>query len=132
MLQGRLNGLAMCSIENAILDIIDLDTIINDFASRNARRILFVKDWNISVDGVRSLAIIRGNCTHFIFYYSLVCIIDIVLQKIIYVISIVICFIMLKRLFSLRALKRGSLGGTQNPRADPVYFVLIISKRLEY
>ena len=38
---------------------------------------------------------------------------------------------MLKRLFSLRALKRGSLGGTQNPRADPVYFVLIISKRLE-
>ena len=30
MLQGRLNGLAMCSIENAILGIIDLDTIIND------------------------------------------------------------------------------------------------------
>ena len=44
MLQGRLNGLAMCSIENAILDIIDLDTIINDFASRNAHRSFFAKD----------------------------------------------------------------------------------------
>ena len=38
MLKGILNGLAMCNIKNAILDIIDLDTIINDFASRNARR----------------------------------------------------------------------------------------------
>ena len=44
MLQERLNGLAMCSIEKDILDNLDLDTIINDFASRNARRILFVKD----------------------------------------------------------------------------------------
>ena len=44
MLQGRLNGLAMCSIENAILGIIDLDTIINDFASRNAHRSFFEKD----------------------------------------------------------------------------------------
>ena len=41
MLQGRLNGLAMCSIENAILGIIGLDTIINDFASRNAHRSFF-------------------------------------------------------------------------------------------
>ena len=30
--------------ENAILDIIDLDTIINDFASRNAHRSFFAKD----------------------------------------------------------------------------------------
>ena len=44
MLQGRLNGLAICSIENAILDIIDLDTIINDFASTNAHRSFFAKD----------------------------------------------------------------------------------------
>ena len=44
MLQGRLNGLAMCSIENAILGIIDLDTIINDFASRNDHRSFFAKD----------------------------------------------------------------------------------------
>ena len=36
MLQGRLNGLSMCSIEKDILDNIDLDTILNDFASRNA------------------------------------------------------------------------------------------------
>ena len=35
MLKGILNGLAMCNIKNAILGIIDLDTIINDFASRN-------------------------------------------------------------------------------------------------
>ena len=76
----RLNGLAMCSIENAILDIIDLDTIINDFASRNARRIFFVKNWNITVDGIMGLAIIWGNHTHLIFYF-LVCIVDIVFQK---------------------------------------------------
>ena len=44
MLQERLNGLAMCSIEKDILDNIDLDTIINDFASRNARRSFIVKD----------------------------------------------------------------------------------------
>ena len=44
MLQERLNGLAMCSIEKDILDNLDLDTIINDFASRNARRIFFVKN----------------------------------------------------------------------------------------
>ena len=38
MLQQRLNGLAMCSIEKDILDNIDLDIVLNDFASRNARR----------------------------------------------------------------------------------------------
>jgi len=42
------------NIEKDILDNTDLDTIINDFASRNVRKILFVKDWNINVDGVRS------------------------------------------------------------------------------
>jgi hypothetical protein len=36
MLQERLNDLAMCSIENGILDKIDLDVVIEDFASRNA------------------------------------------------------------------------------------------------
>ena len=36
MLQERLNGLSMCGIEKDILDNIDLDTILNDFASRNA------------------------------------------------------------------------------------------------
>ena len=44
MLKGILNGLAMCNIKNAILDFIDLDTIINDFASRNAHRSFFAKD----------------------------------------------------------------------------------------
>ena len=42
--KGRLNGLAICNIEIVILDIIDHDTIINVFASRNTRRSFFVKD----------------------------------------------------------------------------------------
>ena len=93
MLQERLNDLAMCSIEKDILDNLDLDTIINNFASRNARRIFFVKNWNITVDGIMGLAIIRGNRTRFIFY-SLACNIDIVLQKlyiILVLLSILLC-----------------------------------------
>jgi len=39
-----MNGLAMCSIEKDILDNIDLDVIVIDFASRNAGRSFFVKD----------------------------------------------------------------------------------------
>ena len=42
MSQERLNGLAMCCIEKNILDDIDLDVIINDFASRSARRSSFL------------------------------------------------------------------------------------------
>ncbi|KAG2620421.1 hypothetical protein PVAP13_3NG090500 [Panicum virgatum] len=41
MLRERLNGLAMCNIEKYILNNIDLDTILNDFASRNARKSFF-------------------------------------------------------------------------------------------
>ncbi|KAI4967922.1 hypothetical protein ZWY2020_010403 [Hordeum vulgare] len=41
MLQHRLNGLAMCCIEKGILDNVDLDCSLNDFASRNARRNFF-------------------------------------------------------------------------------------------
>ena len=44
MLQDRLNGLAMCCIEKDILDNIDLEVVLNDFASRNARRSFFVKN----------------------------------------------------------------------------------------
>jgi len=36
MLQERLNGLAMCCVEKDILDIIDLNTILNDLPSKNA------------------------------------------------------------------------------------------------
>ncbi|KAJ1283327.1 hypothetical protein BS78_03G119900 [Paspalum vaginatum] len=43
MLQERLNGLAMCCIEKDVSDNIDLDIILNDFASRNARRNFFTK-----------------------------------------------------------------------------------------
>ena len=42
MSQERLNGLAMCTIEKDILDTIDLDTVLDDFASRNARRSIFL------------------------------------------------------------------------------------------
>ncbi|XP_062201992.1 uncharacterized protein LOC133904509 [Phragmites australis] len=38
MSQERLNGLATLCIEKKLLDEIDIDTIINDFASRNVRR----------------------------------------------------------------------------------------------
>ena len=38
MSQERLNGLATLCIEKRLLDKIDIDTIIDDFASRNVRR----------------------------------------------------------------------------------------------
>ena len=44
MLQERLNGLAMCCIEREVLENIDLDVVLNDFASQNARRKFFVKN----------------------------------------------------------------------------------------
>uniref|UniRef100_I1R7Y3 HAT C-terminal dimerisation domain-containing protein n=1 Tax=Oryza glaberrima TaxID=4538 RepID=I1R7Y3_ORYGL len=39
--QERLNGLTMCLIEKDILDTIDLNTVLDDFSSRNARRSIF-------------------------------------------------------------------------------------------
>ena len=44
MLQERLNGLAMCCIEREVLENIDLDVVLNDIASQNARRKFFVKN----------------------------------------------------------------------------------------
>ena len=44
MLQDRLNGLATCCIEKDVLDNIDLEIVLNDFASRNTRRMFFVKN----------------------------------------------------------------------------------------
>jgi hypothetical protein len=41
MSQERLNGLAMCCIEKDILDSINLDTVLNDFASRKAEGVSF-------------------------------------------------------------------------------------------
>jgi hypothetical protein len=41
MSQERLNGLAMCSIEKDILDTIDFNTVLEEFASRNAQRSIF-------------------------------------------------------------------------------------------
>ena len=38
MSQEILNGLAICTIEMAILDTIDLKTVLDHFASRNVRR----------------------------------------------------------------------------------------------
>jgi hypothetical protein len=42
MSQERLNDLAMCTIEKDILDTIDLNTILDDFTSRNARKNIFL------------------------------------------------------------------------------------------
>jgi hypothetical protein len=42
MSQERFNGLVMCSIEKDIFDTIDFNTILNDFASKNARRSIFL------------------------------------------------------------------------------------------
>jgi hypothetical protein len=41
MSQERLNGLATLCIEKQLLDDIDIDSIINDFASRSVRRNIF-------------------------------------------------------------------------------------------
>ncbi|KAI4966558.1 hypothetical protein ZWY2020_059209 [Hordeum vulgare] len=41
MSQERLNGLAMCCIEKNMLDSINFDTLIDDFASKNARKSRF-------------------------------------------------------------------------------------------
>ncbi len=40
--QERLNGLAMLCIEKNMTESLDLDTVISDFASKNARRSIFV------------------------------------------------------------------------------------------
>ena len=37
----RLNGLTMLCIEKEMLDNVDLDTVITDFASKTARRSIF-------------------------------------------------------------------------------------------
>lgn len=42
MSQERLNGLATISIESSFLDKLDYDTLIEDFASKNARRSIFL------------------------------------------------------------------------------------------
>ena len=42
MSQKRLNDLPILCIEKNMLENIDVDTIINDFASRNARRQCFL------------------------------------------------------------------------------------------
>ena len=52
MLQERLNGLAMCCIEREVLENIDLDVVLNDFASRNARRHFFKKNGRIIIHGI--------------------------------------------------------------------------------
>jgi len=41
MSQERLNGLATLCIEKKLLDEIDINSIINDFASQNVRRNCF-------------------------------------------------------------------------------------------
>ena len=40
MLQDRLNGLAILSIESEVLELFDYKTLINDFAAKKARRLI--------------------------------------------------------------------------------------------
>ena len=42
MSQERLNGLAMCTIEKDILDTVDHNTVLDDFASRKALKSIFL------------------------------------------------------------------------------------------
>jgi hypothetical protein len=42
MSQERLNGLSICNIEMKILESIELNIILNDFASRNAYMSIFL------------------------------------------------------------------------------------------
>ena len=41
MSQKRLNGLAMLSIENDMIDELDFESIISQFAAQKARKIFF-------------------------------------------------------------------------------------------
>ena len=43
MSQERLNGLALIAIENGLLESVDYEALINNFASKNARRSAFFK-----------------------------------------------------------------------------------------
>jgi len=40
MLQDRLNGLAILSIESEVLELLDYKTLIDDFATKKARRLI--------------------------------------------------------------------------------------------
>ena len=40
MLQDRLNELTILSIESEVLELLDYKTLINDFATKKARRLL--------------------------------------------------------------------------------------------
>ena len=43
MSQERLNGLALIAIENGLLESVDYEALINNFASKNARRSAYFK-----------------------------------------------------------------------------------------
>ena len=43
MSQERLNGLALMAIENELLENIDYDSLIDDFASKHVRRMTLLK-----------------------------------------------------------------------------------------
>ncbi|XP_010472491.1 PREDICTED: zinc finger MYM-type protein 1-like [Camelina sativa] len=44
MSQERLSGLALLSIERAMVEEIDYETLMNDFAAKNSRRLIFKRD----------------------------------------------------------------------------------------
>ncbi|XP_065862285.1 uncharacterized protein [Euphorbia lathyris] len=62
--QERLSGLAILSIEKEILGTMDADNIINDFASRNARRNVADSDTGFAGSDGTSLTSFRGSGAH--------------------------------------------------------------------
>ena len=68
MSQERLNDLAILCIEKNMLENIDVDTIINDFASRNARRQCFFMNicmlnlkLNVFISIVKNILFVKSN-----------------------------------------------------------------------
>ena len=59
MLQKRLNSLAMCRIKNDILDDINLDRVLKDFAPRNAE--------GSFLQGTKALYFYLGNYSGYCF-----------------------------------------------------------------
>ena len=68
MSQEKLNDLAILCIEKNMLENIDVDTIINDFASRNARRQCFFMNicmlnlkLNVFISIVKNILFVKSN-----------------------------------------------------------------------
>ena len=80
MSQERLNDLAILCIEKNMLENIDVDTIINDFASRNARRKCFFMNicmlnlkLNVFISIVKNILFVKSNKNYHLQAFFLLC-----------------------------------------------------------